>query len=424
MDDVYDAAHQSYTLTLRQHTAPTRGQAEKFPLHIPVRMGMLDETGASIPLQLEGQLIEPEKILHLTTDTQSFQFHHIKSKPVPSLLRGFSAPVKVQYDYTRAQLLFLYQHDKDEFNRWDAGQMYALRTILALIDDYRQQKTMKIDREWSAAIADLLSRPQHDTFLLAEMLVIPSENYIGEQMEVIDVEGIHAVREFILNELAKQLEPVFQKIYQHCHGTTGKYEFTMKEVGRRQLKNRVLAYLSRLQKGSDLAMQQFELSYQTNMTDTAAALGCLVNSNTPLRAKALQQFYDTWKSDALVVDKWFAMQAVSSLPDTLAEVKALARHPAFDIKNPNKVYALIGAFAMRNQAAFHAADGGGYVFLREHVQQLDKLNPLVAARMVKPLTSWKRYDKERQGLMQEQLQLILKDKTISNDLYEQVSKSL
>ncbi len=302
--------------------------------------------------------------------------------------------------------------------------MYALRTILALIDDYRQQKPLKIDAEWPAAIADMLSRPLHDTFLMSEMLILPSENYIGEQMQVVDVEAIHAVREFVLDQLAKELEPVFHKIYQHCHETTGKYEFNMKEVGRRQLKNRVLAYLARLPKGIDLAVTQFDISYQTNMTDTAAALSCLANSNTPARIRVLQQFYDTWKNDALVVDKWFAVQALSSLPDTLTEIKALTRHPAFDIKNPNKVFALICAFAYRNPAIFHAANGEGYVFLREMVQQLDKLNPLVAARTVKPLTTWNRYDKERQRLMQEQLQLILKDKTISNDMYELVTKSL
>ena len=423
-EDDYDAEHQTYTLTLHQHTLPTPGQNEKYPLHIPVRMGLLDENGGSIPLQLEGQLIEPEKILHLTTASQQFQFHHITAKPVPSLLRGFSAPVKLQYDYTREQLLFLYQHDKDDFNRWEAGQLYAVRTILVLIEDHHKQKPMKLDAAWAKAIAEVLARPTHDTFLLAEMLVLPSENYIGEQMAIMDVEAIHIAREFVLDALAKQLAPTFQKIYQHCHETSGKYEFNMKEVGRRQLKNRVLHYLARLPDGAALAKNQFDISYQTNMTDTSAALYCLTNIASPLRAEVLQQFYDTWQKDALVVDKWFQVQALSTLPDTLAEVKALTRHPAFDIKNPNKVYSLIGAFCMRNPAEFHVKSGAGYVFLREMLQQLDALNPQVAARMVKPLTSWKRYDKERQGLMQEQLQIILNDKSISNDMYELVSKSL
>jgi aminopeptidase N len=197
----------------------------------------------------------------------------------------------------------------------------------------------------------------------------------------------------------------------------------MKEVGRRQLKNRILSFLARLPDGAELAKSQFDLSYHSNMTDAAAALSVLADKASPLRTQALQQFYDAWQKDALVVDKWLMVQASSTLPDALQDVKALTQHPAFDIKNPNKVYALIGTFTRRNLAAFHAKDGSGYLFLREIVQQLDKLNPLVAARMVKPLTTWNRYDKERQRLMREQLELILKDKTISKDLYELVSKS-
>jgi aminopeptidase N len=424
VEDAYDAKHETYTLTLSQHTLPTPGQPDKYPQHLPIRMGLLDERGASIPLQLEGQLIEPEKILHLTTTSQQFQFHHIKAKPVLSLLRGFSAPVKLQYDYTPQQLLFLFQHDKDEFNRWEAGQLYALSVIEGLIEDHRHQRPFKLDVAWPHAIAEMLTRPTHDQFLVAEMLAIPSENYIGEHMSVIDVDAIHAAREFVMNELAKQLEPVLKTIYQRCHEASGKYEFNMKEVGRRQLKNRALGFLARLPNGGDLAMSQFEQAYQTNMTDTAAALGSLVNIATAHRAKALQQYYDVWQKDALVVDKWFAMQAASTLPDTLTQVKNLTRHPAFDIKNPNKVYSLMGTFALRNPSALHVKSGEGYIFLREMVQQLDTLNPMVAARMVKPLTTWKRYDKERQGLMREQLQLMLTDKKISTDLYELVSKSL
>ncbi|HTM63228.1 MAG TPA: aminopeptidase N [Gammaproteobacteria bacterium] len=422
--DEYDAQHETYSITVSQMTPSTPGQTTKYPVHVPIRMGLLDQSGASISLQLEGQLIEPEKILHLTTASQQFQFHHVKSKPIPSLLRGFSAPVKLEYDYTREQLLFLFQHDKDEFNRWEAGQLYAVRTILDLIKEFRKQKTLRLDDNWATAFIEILSRTTHDQFLLAEMLIIPSENYIGEQMEVIDVEAIHAVREFVLDELAKQMEPVLTSVYERCHETSAKYEFNMKDVGRRQLKNRVLSYLARLPSGMDAAFSQFEKSYHTNMTDAAAALRCLVNSASPQREKALQQFFDAWQKDALVIDKWFALQATSNQSDTLSQVKQLTKHSAFDIKNPNKVYSLIGAFSNRNPACFHVKTGEGYVFLREIVQQLDKLNPLVAARTVKPLTTWRRYDKERQQLMRNELQTIIKDKNISNDMYELVSKSL
>ena len=424
VEDEFDAKHETYTLTLSQHTSPTPGQPEKYPLHLPIRMGMLDEEGNSIPLQLEGQLVEPEKILHLTTASQQFQFHHIKAKPVLSLLRGFSAPVKLRYDYTPQQLLFLFQHDKDDFNRWDAGQAYAVKTILSLVEDFQQKKSFQLDGAWTNAIKDIITRPTRELFLQAEMLMIPSENYIGAQMSVVDVDAIHAAREFVLDEIAKKLEPELLKIYQTCHESAGKYEFNMDAVGRRQLKNRALAYLTRLPVGVELAKNQFDLSYHSNMTDTAAALACLVSNESSVRVEALEKFYNAWQKDALVVDKWFTIQALSSLPDTLSQVKALASHAAFDIKNPNKVYSLIGAFVMRNAAAFHVKSGEGYRFLLEIIQQLDKLNPMIAARMVKPLTTYKRYDKERQRLMCEQLQISMSDQSISRDLYELVSKSL
>lgn len=424
IEDVYDPQHETYTFTISQLTPPTPGQAEKFPLHIPIRMGLLGADGNSISLQLEGQLVEPEKVLHLTTKSQQFQFHHVKSKPVPSLLRGFSAPVKIRYHYTRDQLLFLYQHDKDEFNRWEAGQLYAIRSILALIEDYHNERPLKLDSAWISAIRHVLSQPVHDQFLLAEMLNLPSENYIGEQMDGVDVDAIRKTRDFVQHELAKALEVEFNSIYRQCHEGAGKYEFNMKEVGRRQLKNRILSYLSRLPSNAQLVVTQFEQSYHANMTDAAAALTCIANSDMPERVTLLQQYYETWRNDALVMDKWFSIQAVSTRTDTLAQVKSLIKHSAFDLKNPNKVYALIGAFCARNPAAFHAADGAGYVFLREVVEQLDIINPLISARMVKPLTTWRRYDKERQRLMREQLQIILKEQNISNDLYELVSKSL
>jgi aminopeptidase N len=424
VEDDYDAEHETYTLTITQHTSPTPGQAEKLPQHIPIRMGLLDNAGKEIPLQMEGQLVEPEKVIHLTTRSQQFQFHHVKNKPVPSLLRGFSAPVKLKYNFTDEQLLFLFEHDRDEFNRWEAGQKYALHKILLLVDDYRHDRKLQLPAEWSQAIKNILAENISDKYLLAEMLRLPSENYIGEQMQVVDVDAIHAVRHFILNELAASLEGEFKQIYTAYVAPSEPFTFNMKEVGNRALKNGVLAYLSKLPQGDELAMQQFNQSYKTNMTDAAAALACLANCDSPLRQQALSTFYDYWQHDALVVDKWLAIQATSVLPGTLANVKALTGHQAFDIKNPNKVYSLIGAFGVRNPSCLHAENGEGYVFLREMVQQLDELNPQVAARMIKPLTMWRRYDETRQKLMREQLEIILKAGTVSPDIYELASKSL
>lgn len=424
VEDDYDAAHETYALTISQHTPPTPGQSEKQPQHIPIRMGLLDADGGSVPLHLEGQLIEPEKILHLTSRTQQFVFHHVKNKPVPSLLRGFSAPVKLKYGFTDEQLLFLFEHDRDEFNRWEAGQLYALHKIQQLIDDYRRERQLELPQEWVQALRNILTQKTSDKYLLAEMLRLPSENYIGEQMQIIDVEAIHAVREFVLNELAQALESEFKQIYADYIPQAGPFRFDIKDVGSRALKNCALGYLSRLPQGDDLAMQQFNQSYKVNMTDAAAALACLANCESPLRQQALDTFYNYWQHDALVVDKWLAIQATSSLPSTLANIKKLSRDKAFDIKNPNKVYSLIGAFGMRNPSCLHAESGEGYVFLREIVQKLDELNPQVAARMIKPLTTWKRYSPDRQRLMCEQLEIILKSGIVSPDVYELASKSL
>lgn len=423
VQDDYDAKRKLYTLTITQSTPPTPGQPHKVPLLIPIKMGLLDETGKEIPLSLDKEPVENEKVLHLTGSSQLFQFKNVAKRPVPSLLRHFSAPVKLHYPYSDADLQFLFKHDKDSFNRWDAGQQFAIRVLLNLVKDYQQNKSLHLPREFIDMYAYVLQHDKDDNFMLAEMLYFPSEKYIGEHMEVIDVDGIHAAREYVLTELATALEPLWLETYKKHHSTEA-YRFSMQEVGKRQLKNVCLSYLMRLPAYADFGMQQFTAGLKTNMTDTQPALAALANIDSPLREKALDAFYQTWKQDALVVDKWLALQAATKLPIALKEVKKLTRHEAFDIKNPNKVYALIGTFGQRNPVHFHAKNGEGYAFLREILQQLDKLNPQVAARMVKPLTSFRRYDKERQELMQKQLELLLQDKKISKDLYELVAKSL
>jgi aminopeptidase N len=422
--DDYDQRQQLYTLSINQTCPPTPGQSEKRPMHIPIRMGLLDEHGKEVPLHLNDEPVETEKVLQLTQASQLFQFKKVSSRPIPSLLRHFSAPVKLNYPYSDKELEFLFKHDKDSFNRWEAGQHYAMRVLLKLVTDYQHDISLALPHEWITMYAHILQQQQDDHFMLAEMLTLPSEKYMGEQMEVIDVDAIHVAREFALAELAKQLEALLLATYHRHHDASGVYHFSMQEVGDRQLKNCCLSYLMLLPQHQSLGMHQFEVSLKANMTDTQAALVALANLDSPLREKALDQFYTTWKHDALVVDKWLAIQATTKLPMALREVKKLMRHEAFDIKNPNKVYALIGSFGQRNMVNFHAKNGEGYAFLRETVQQLDKLNPQISARMVKPLTSWRRYDKERQALMQGQLELFLQDNKMSKDLYELVSKSL
>jgi aminopeptidase N len=415
IDDHFDENQKTYHLTVKQVCPPTPGQSDKKPMHIPVKIGLLDQSGREILHDL----------LHIKNGEQSFQFKNVQAKPVPSLLRNFSAPVQVNYQYTDDMLQLLFKHDTDLFNRWDAGQRYATNIILRLIPDFRAKKSLQVPADFIAAFKYLLQFMQDDKLLLTEMFTLPSEKYLAEQMDVIDVDGIHAVREFVLLELAKQLKNDFLQMYQDNQIPV--FQFTMEQMGKRQLANLSLFYLMLLNDtdiNKKLAFQQFRKSLTSNMTDTLAALRCLVNTDCPERIVALDEFYQQWQHDALVMDKWFALQATSKLPDTLANIKKLLQHPSFDIKNPNKVYALIGGFGARNAVHFHAVDGQGYQFLTHIILELNALNPQVAARMMKPLTSWKRYDKQRQQLMRQNLSQIAGDLKISKDVYEIVSKSL
>ncbi len=417
VQDQYDEKQKTYTLTLTQ--------SEKNPLFIPVRMALLNQTGQALALIIEQQPpVEHEKVLYFTQQTQSFQFKEIAAKPLPSLFRNFSAPIKLQYPYTATDLLFLLKHDQDLFNRFEAGQNYFLKLILQLIRDYNDGKTLQVPTELADIFAYVLQHETQDLFYVSELLFLPSENYIGEQMAVVDVDAVHAVREFLNTMIAKQLETLWQETYHRYHQPGEVYQFNIQAAGKRQIKNLCLYYLMYLPGYDDLAMKQLTLSLKSNMTDAQAALATLANSDSTQRQTALDQFYATWKGDALVIDKWLSIQAASKLPTTLETVKHLVQHPAFDIKNPNKVYALIGTFGQRNIVNFHAINGAGYQFLAETVHALDKLNPQVAGRMVKPLTTWGRYDKERQALMRKQLAWLLQSKKLSTDLYELVSKSL
>lgn len=414
IQDEYDPKKQAYTLTVKQTCPPTPNQPEKKPFHIPVKIGLLDPSS--------GKEIAHD-MLHIKKPQEVFVFNNIVEKPIPSLLRHFSAPVKVKHVYSDADLQFLFKHDQDQFNRWEAGQKYAVNLMLRLIKDYKNKTALEVPNDFIAAFEHVLQDKKIDKLLLAEMMLLPSEKYIAEQMDVIDVDAIHVVREKVLTQMAQQLQNYLLAAYKENHHTRP-YRFDMQEVGRRQLKNICLSYLTNLPDHTDLALHQFKVALKNNMTDTMAALRCLTQINVPERQISLNDFYTTWEKNALVVDKWFALQAASKLPNALTDVKKLLQHKAFDIKNPNKVYALVGTFCHRNAVRFHAANGEGYLFLSDIVLQLNTLNPQIAARMVTPLTQWKRYDDVRQKLMHQQLESILRSKNVSKDVYELVSKSL
>jgi aminopeptidase N len=416
VQDDYDAANKIYTLKIKQSCLATPGQPTKEPFHIPMKLGLLDQSGKEIL----------HDILHVKAVEQEFRFTDIASKPTPSLLRDFSAPVKLDYPYSDTDLKLLAKYDSDLFNRWEAGQRYTIKVILELIEQYKVGKSLSLPAEYTDIFVNHLHTLQDDKLLLVEMLTLPTEKYIAEHMSVVDVNAIHHVREFVITELAQQLQATFLNLYQQNHDTRSHSEFDLKIMSQRQLKNLCLTYLMHLHANDtykQLALKQFKDALPHNMTDTIAALRTLVNAPGSEREVVLEQFYQQWQHDALVIDKWFALQAAAKLPDTLGKVKGLLQHAAFDIKNPNKVYSLIGAFG-RNAARFHVESGEGYQFLADTILKLDTLNPQVAARMVVPLSEWRRYDPERQHLMRQQLESILRYKNISPDVGELVSKSL
>ncbi len=420
----YDAKTQTYRLTLRQMTHPTADQAEKQALHIPVKMGLLSAAGEVLPLYIEGETVENEKVLSLTQPEQVFVFNKVTSRPIPSLLRGFSAPIKLSLDLSDEEKLVLMTHDTDAFNRFEAAQQLALSHAARLMCDYQQNKPLTFPEAWAETLSLLLTRTNEDAFFLATILCLPSEKYIGEYMAVVDVEAIHAVREFMLQSLSDALQSRLYEVYETQTLLANATAFNAKVIGARALKNAVLHLLSYQKEGLSLADQQLTNSLATNMTGSLSAMSALNRQDSGLREQAFSVFFTVWKNDALVMDKWFALQAVSPRVSTLADVKILTKHPLFDWKNPNKVYALIGGFCARNAVRFHEKSGEGYAFLREAVQKLDPMNPQVAARMVKPLTTWKRYDKERQAKMRQELEIILNSPGLSPDVYELVTKSL
>ena len=416
----YDANAETFTLTIKQSCPPSPGQETKLPYHIPFGIGLLGPDGQDLPIE--------NTTLELKQAEESFVFNGIKQRPVPSLLRHFSAPVKLNYDYSIAELAFLMANDSDEFNRWDAGQRLGLRLILLLVEQQQAGEGFDINelagsyRPFSDAFNALLQVQGGDMNFRAAALMLPSENYIGESMAVIDPVAIHEARTVLRKALAQEHEALLWQVYE-ANVELASYSVDAVAVGKRSLKNICLAYLATLE--TEKAINASERQLQANnMTDVMAGMRNLIDIDCEARQQAINSFYAKWKDDALVVDKWLSLQAMSSLPGSLEHVKALMQHEAFNIRNPNKVRSLISAFVSANAYRFHQATGEGYAFLADQVITLNGLNPQVAARMASPLIQWRRYDESRQQLMQAQLQRILDEPELSKDVFEVVSKGL
>lgn len=424
----YDANTKTLTLAIKQHCPPTPNQPVKLPLHIPVTVGLLNPDGSAAVckvLEDKNTLLNPknEVILQLTEAEQVFSFIDLPEQPVVSLLRGFSAPVKLEMEHSLEELAFLLSYDTDDFNRWEAGQTLAGKIILGLVDDIQNNRLLQVNPIIVSAFEQVLTKTWQDLSYFALLIGLPSEIYLAEQMAVVDVEAIHQARELVVATLAEQLQTGFKAIYMANHRDESGL-FDAGAIGRRRIKNTCLAYLSKLEQAEVQSWASQQFSNAGNMTDQMAALSVIVNSTHSEKSACLASFYQQWQEEALVIDKWFALQASSSAPDTFATVQTLMQHPAFDLRNPNRVRSVIGAFSQANPLHFHAANGQGYAFLADQIIALNTLNPQVASRMVAALTSWRRFDSARQALMKAQLERIMNTPAISKDVYEVASKSL
>jgi aminopeptidase N len=416
----YEPAARRYTLTLTQQCP---GQPENQPYIIPITVGLVGPDGTDLPLRLHGETQAPtQRVLSLTASGQEFIFEDIAAAPVPSLLRGFSAPVTLDFPYSDEELIHLLAHDRDPFNRWEAGQRLAGRLILAATAHLTAGGTPAWPEGFARAAARVLEQADDDPAFAAEVLNLPSEATLAEQLEVVDPEALHAARNGLRRFLAERLGPALTACYER-YAPRGPYRPDTRDGGRRALRNLCLGYLAELDTPAAraLALRQFESA--DNMTDQFAALATLAQCTGPERQRALDDFYACWQRETLVVNKWLTVQATSRSPDALADVVRLTAHPAFDLRNPNKVYALLGGFGA-NHVRFHGADGAGYRFMAGQILRLDPINPQVAARLARCFDRWRRFDTAHQTHARIALQSLHAHPGLSRDVFEIVERAL
>ena len=450
VSSIYDSKNKIYTLTVEQSCPMTPGQTIKDPNHMPFAVGLLDSSGQEIRFSCEGLPVSSlhdngmsyTAVLNLTESSQQFIFQGLEEEPIPSLLRDFSAPVRLNYAYSRDQLTFLMGNDSDGFARWEAGQRLGVEVVQEVVQKLQiGKKTQEGEGEIDIKVDHRLIEALHknvdeaikcnedgnlDKAMVAEMLSLPSEAYLAELAATIDPSAIHKAREIVRYQIAFSLSDLFLSIYE-MNQSKDNYQPTSGAMGRRALKNIVLGYLMALSDEDIITrcVKQFESA--DNMTDQSAALRLLVNSSAAeareITEKLLAAFYTQWRDEALVIDMWFTIQASCTLPNNILVVEKLMQHEAFDIRNPNRCRALVTGFTNQN-LNFHSQDGSGYNFLADRVIELNSVNPMIAARILGPLTRWHKYDEERQKLMKSQLSRILVTKGLSSDVYEVVTKSL
>ncbi|CAK8720190.1 Aminopeptidase N [Candidatus Electrothrix aarhusensis] len=433
----YDPVTQEYTLTVQQSCPDTPDQPgkDKKPFLIPLSIGLLDGKGQDIELNRENlQDLQGRQdggrnnsTLLFRQKEQQFRFTGVKERPVLSMNRNFSAPINIVSDLGEEDLAFLMAHDSDPFNRWDAGQQLGLRCLLAGIDDWHQGNEPTVPALFHQAFERLLCDKKTDPAFLASALILPSETWISQQLNIIEPEAVHVTRQSFRRQLSRQHQAVLYEKYSSL-ATEEPYQYSGKEAARRAFQNCCLTYLLIPNADGKVPDDTLEIGVKQyrqadNMTDALAALRAVINADRTAGDELLADFYSHWQNDPLVVDKWLALQATCTLSGTLERVQKLTQHPAFSMKNPNKVRSLIGAFC-GNQHQLHSKDGKGYTFLVDCITELDPINPQVAARMLPPLTRWKQYDEHRQELMKAALERIAALPSLSRDTGEIVKKSL
>ncbi|GAB5371200.1 hypothetical protein AAMO2058_001558900 [Amorphochlora amoebiformis] len=408
----------TYALNLSQSCPPTPKQPQKLPFHMPVKVGLIGSE--------DGNEIAKSKVLELVDESKTFYFHNLTQPPIPSVLRGFSAPVKLEMEQTDSDLVFLLSHDTDEFNRWEAGQRLMTRVILQAYSEDKgsEGREVMVSEDFISALKLILMAKNEDKQLQAFMLVLPDEDTLSVSLETIDPKKLYHARKSVKAAISKGLESEFRAVYNSLtEKQESRFSLTADAVGRRALRNVCLSYIVALKApdSEDTGVDHYEKA--TCMTDKIAAAKELANIPGSAREKVLSSFFEDAKGDALVINKWFALQAMATGEDTLENVKKLEEHPEFSLKNPNRVRSLLAVFG-DNMRAFHAQDGKGYEFLAGMISKLDKLNPQIAARLLSPFGLWRRYDPKRSEMMKGQLERVLATKDLSPNTFEVASRYL
>ncbi|EGS6761015.1 aminopeptidase N [Vibrio parahaemolyticus] len=414
----YNAEAKTYALTVEQFTEATQDQAEKQALHIPFDIELYDSKGQVIPLIINGESVH--NVLDIKQDKQTFVFENVVEQPVPSLLREFSAPVKLEYDYSDAELIFLMKHATNDFARWDASQMLLAKYIRQNVNNVQTGSEVQLSEDLIDAFCGVLLDENLEPAFIAQVFSLPSINEITGWYKQIDVDAVDTVLNSITVSLSAALEDELSATYH----TLKQAEYTIDHaaIGKRALRNQCLQFLAHTDKGNTLVKAQYEAA--NNMTDTIAAMSAANSAQLECREELMADYSDKWKHDGLVMDKWFALQGTNPAEDALEKVKATMNHEAFSLKNPNRTRSLIGSFLAANPVRFHDKSGSGYQFAGEILRQLNDSNPQVASRMIDPLLKFRKYDEARQAMIRAELEKLKAMDNLAKDLFEKVTKAL